>query len=131
MGSFIRYFMYAYLVVFFISILINSLLWIRAKVNILLLIYEIFAASYLIAVTLIYFTPGWPDAVNIWFCLLIIPLVVTDIYMTVWGKDEWLFPPGLKYTENELELARISAVIFVAPAYISGIMLLLQMWIKH
>ena len=126
-----RYFIYAYLLVFFISILINSILWIRAKANISLLIYEILAASYLTAVTLIYFTPSWTTVVNIWFCLLIVPFVITDIYMTVWGRDEWICPPGFKHTENELELARIVAVIFVAPVYISGIMLLLQTWMKN
>ena len=123
-----RYLMYAYLLIFFISILINSVLWVRAKANISLLIYEILVASYLTAVTLIYFTPGWAATVNIWFCLLIVPFVITDIYMTVWGKDEWICPPGFKHTKNELEFARIIAVIFVAPAYISGIMLFLQAW---
>ncbi|MCK4983196.1 MAG: hypothetical protein KAS17_09750 [Victivallaceae bacterium] len=125
-----RYFMYAYLLIFFVSILINSILLVRAKANISLLIYEILAASYLMAVTLIYFTPGWMTVVNIWFCLLIVLFVITDIYMTVWGRDEWICPPGFKHTGSELELARIVTVIFVAPAYISGIMLLLQVWLK-
>lgn len=126
-----RYFMYAYVLVFFISVLINSVLWVRAKTKIFLLIYEIFTASYLTAVILIYFTPGWADSINIWFCLLIIPLVITDIYMTVWGKDELICPPGFKHTKNEMEFARVAAVIFAAPAYISGIMLLLQFWMVH
>ncbi|MFA6716777.1 MAG: hypothetical protein WCS27_15455 [Victivallaceae bacterium] len=121
-----RYVMYGYLAIFFVSILINSVLWVRAKANMALLIYEIIAAAYLTAVTLIYFTPGWADGINIWFCLLIVPLVITDIYMTVWGRDEWICPPGFEHTEKELEMARMAAVIFVAPAYISGIMLLLQ-----
>ncbi len=126
-----RYFMYAYVLVFFISVLINSVLWVRAKTKIFLLIYEIFTASYLTAVILIYFTPGWADSINIWFCLLIIPLVITDIYMTVWGKDELICPPGFKHKKNEMEFARVAAVIFAAPAYISGIMLLLQFWMVH
>ena len=126
-----RYFMYFYLLVFFISALINSVLWIRAKSRVSLLIYEIFTASYLTAVTLIYFTPDWKTNVNFWFCLLIIPVVATDIYMTVWGKDELICPAGIEHSQKELELARIVAVIFVAPAYISGILLLLQFWIKN
>ena len=120
------YFVYAYLLIFFISVLVNSVLWIRAKANFLLLIYEITVACYLIAITLIYFNTAWAAAVNIWFCLLIIPFIMTDMYMTIWGKAEWICPPTFKYSEGELELARVLAVIFVAPAYISGIMLLLS-----
>ncbi|MDD5697178.1 MAG: hypothetical protein PHH77_01055 [Victivallaceae bacterium] len=125
-----RYFIYAYVLIFFISVLVNSVLWIRTKSKIPLLLYEIFTAAYLVAVTLIYFTPGWPEAVNSWFSLLIIPLVMTDIYLTVWGKDELICPPGLKYSKNEMELARVLAVIFAAPAYLSGIMLMFQLWTK-
>lgn len=121
-----QYFVYAYLLIFFISVVVNSVLWIRAKASISLLIYEIIVAFYLIVITLIYFTPGCSALVNIWLCLPVIPFIITDIYLTVWGKDEWICPSSLKYNENELELARIAAVIFVAPAYISGIMLLVQ-----
>ncbi|MBU8901690.1 MAG: hypothetical protein KOO69_03030 [Victivallales bacterium] len=80
------------------------------------------------AITLIYFTPDWETAVNIWACLPIIAFITIDIYLTVWGKDEWICPPSISFkcNENELELARIAAVIFVAPAYISGVLLLLQ-----
>ena len=120
------YFVYAYLLIFFVSAIINSVLWIRAKASISLLIYEIIVASYLMAITLIYFTPNWEAAVNIWVCLPVIAFITIDIYLTVWGKDEWICPPSFKYKENELELARMAAVIFVAPAYISGILLLLQ-----
>ena len=125
-----RYFMYTYLLFFIISVLINSILWIRAKANVPLLVYEILAALYLTTVTSIYITPEWATTANIWFCLLIVPLIIIDVYMTVWGKDEWICPPGFKHSGNELELARIAAVILVAPAYISGVMLLLQNWIK-
>ena len=121
-----QYFVYAYLLIFFVSVVVNSVLWIRAKASISLLIYEIIVASYLIMVTLIYFTPDCSALVNIWLCLPVIPFIITDIYLTVWGKDEWICPPSFKYNENELELARIAAVIFVAPAYIGGIMLLLE-----
>jgi len=121
-----QYFVYAYLLIFFISIVVNSILWIRAKASILLLTYEIVVASYLIAMMLIFFTPSWANSINPWFCLAIIPFIIIDIYMTVWGKDEWICPPALKHSKNELELARIFAVIFVAPAYISGILLLIQ-----
>jgi hypothetical protein len=125
-----RYFMYTYLLIFFISIAVNSILWIRAKANILLLFYEIVAAFYLIALTFIYFTPDLLTDINIWFCLPVIIFVIVDIYLTVWGKDEWICPPAFKYNANDLELARIAAVIFVAPAYISGIMLFLQTLLK-
>jgi len=121
-----HFFVYAYLLIFFISVVVNSILWIRAKANILLLSYEIIVAFYLIAITLIYFTPIWEAEVNMWFCIWIIPCIITDIYMTVWGKDEWICPPEFQHNESELELARIVAVIFVAPAYISGILLLSQ-----
>ena len=114
------------MLIFFISIIVNSVLWLRAKANIALLIYEITVASYLIAVTLIYFTPRLAADINIWLCLPIIPFIIIDIYLSVWGKDEWICPPTLKHTENELELARIAAVIFASPAYISGMLLLLQ-----
>ena len=123
-----QYVIYVYLLIFFISIVVNSILWIRAKANIYLLIYEVIATSYLIAATLIYFTPDWTENVNIWFCLPIIPFMITDVYMTVWGKDEWICPPGFKHTESELELARIVAVIFASPAYISAVLLLMQSW---
>lgn len=121
-----QYIIYVYLLIFFISIVVNSILWIRAKANIYLLVYEVIATSYLIAATLIYFTPDWIENVNIWFCLPIIPVMITDVYMTVWGKDEWICPPGFKHSEIELELSRIVAVIFASPVYISGIMLLIQ-----
>jgi hypothetical protein len=124
------YIIYAYVFIFFVSILINSILWLRAKANFFLFIYEILAACYLATVTLIYFTPNWVENINIYFPLFIIPIIITDIYITVWGKDEWLCPPGLEYSKGELELARVIAVIFVAPAYISGIMLLLHVWLK-
>jgi hypothetical protein len=121
------YCVYAYLLIFFISLVINSILWIRAKANSLLLIYEIVGASYLIALTLIYFTPGWADGINIWYCLPVIPFIIADIYLSVWGKPEWICPPTVvKHTEDELELARVAAVIFAAPAYISGVLLLIQ-----
>jgi len=121
------YCVYAYLLIFFISLVINSILWIRARASIALLIYEVIGASYLIALTLIYFTPGWADGINIWYCLPVIPFIITDIYLSVWGKPEWICPPGLiKHTENELELARVASVIFAAPAYISGVLLLIQ-----
>ena len=120
------YCVYAYLLIFFISIVVNSILWLRAKANVPLLIYEVTGASYLIAATLIYFTPAWAENVNIWFCLPIIPFIITDIYLSVWGRDEWICPPALKHTKTELELARIAAVIFASPAYICGILLLLQ-----
>ncbi len=125
-----QYVIYAYLLIFFISIVVNSILWIRAKANISLLVYEIIGTSYLIIATLIYFTPDWENSINIYFCLPLIPFIMTDIYLTVWGKDEWICPPVFKHTESELESARIAAVIFAAPAYISGIMLLLQAWAK-
>lgn len=125
-----QYLIYAYLLIFFISVVVNSVLWIRAKASILLLIYEIIAAFYLITATFIYFTPTWAENVNIWFCLPVIPFIMVDIYMTCWGKDEWICPPVFKHTKEELELARIAAVIFASPAYISAVLLLIQAVLK-
>ncbi|MDD5728491.1 MAG: hypothetical protein PHV59_08015, partial [Victivallales bacterium] len=64
--------------------------------------------------------------VGIRFCLLIIPLAAADIYMTVWGKDELICPPGIDCRKQDLEAARILTVIFAAPAYICGTLLLLD-----
>ncbi len=121
------YCIYAYLLVFFASLVINSILWIRAKANIILLFYEIIGASYLITLTLIYFTPSWSDGISIWYCLPVIPFIITDVYLSVWGKPEWICPPTLgKHSEDELELAKVAAIIFAAPAYISSVLLLIQ-----
>ena len=121
-----QYFIYAYLVIFMLGLLFNSIMWVRAKANIFILIYEILTACYLTAVSLIYVTPGWSQYVNIWFCMLIIPFVSMDIYMTVWGPDELICPPGMSISKSDLEIARIMAVVFVAPAYICGALLLLE-----
>ena len=121
-----RYVMYAYLLIFFISVVVNCYFWLKVKANKALLLYEISAAFYLIAVSVVYFTPALVEKVNIWFCIPVIPVVMVDIYMTVWGKDETICPSGFEYDKNELEIARIMAVVFVAPAYISGIMLLID-----
>lgn len=126
------YCVYAYLSIFFISLVINSILWLRAKASLPLLIYEITGASYLIALTLIYFTPGWAEGINIWYCLPVIPFIIADIYLSVWGKPEWICPSNLvKHSEDELELARVAAVIFAAPAYICGVLLLIQVTLSR
>jgi hypothetical protein len=121
-----RYFIYAYLLIFILGLLFNSIMWIRAKANIFILLYEILTACYLTAATLIYITPGWPEYINIWFCALIIPFAAVDIYMTVWGPDELITPPGMNISQADLETARVMAVVFVSPAYICGILLLLE-----
>lgn len=121
-----RYFIYAYLVIFMLGLLFNSIMWVRAKANIFILLYEIITACYLTTACLIYVTPGWSEYVNIWFCLPVILFVSMDIYMTVWGPEKLICPPGMNISKSDLEIARVTAVIFVAPAYICGILLLLE-----
>ena len=121
-----RYFIYTYLAIFMLGLLFNSIMWIRAKANIFILLYEILTACYLTAASLIYVTPGWSEHTGIWFCVLIIPFVTVDIYMTVWGPDKLLCPPGMNISKSDLETARVMAVVFAAPAYICGILLLLE-----
>jgi hypothetical protein len=122
--------MYTYAAVFATVLIANSFIWIKLKNKWGLLIYEFFSGSCLVAAVVIYFTEFLRQGINKWFTLLIIPIIVTDIYMSVWMDAEKLRPENIEINEKELEFAKIFSIIFAAPAYITGIFLLIEKWFR-
>ena len=121
-----RIIIYIYLVIYFLSVLANIFMWIKTKGHKLLLLFEIITAFYLMFITFIYFTPTLYESFNFYWGIPVVPFALVDIYLSVWGKDDLICPPETGFSKNDLEIARILSVVFIAPAYISGFLFLLE-----
>ncbi len=120
--------MYIYAAIYALILIGNSVFWMKSKGGWGLLLYELFSGGCIIAAIIIYFTPGWEAAVNRWWTLLVIPVVIVDFYMSVIMHPDLAKPVGLEVSDDEVDTARVVSLIFAAPGYITAALLIFEKW---
>ncbi|MCF6177007.1 MAG: hypothetical protein L3J71_14710 [Victivallaceae bacterium] len=122
------YLIYAYLIIFTIILIGNTMFCIKFHTNLWMVLYELLAGVYLIAVTLVYHYGSIKERINIWMALPIILVITVDFYFSVLDRGQSIKPKDLniEVSDSEMELGTITSVIFAAPAYVSGSMLLIE-----
>lgn len=122
------YLIYAYLIIFTIILIGNAIFCIKFKTNIWLVIYELLAGIYLIGATLVYHYGSMKEHISIWLALPIILVIAVDFYFSVLDKGQSIKPKKLdiEVSDSEMELGTVTSIIFAAPAYVSGSMLLID-----
>jgi hypothetical protein len=88
----------------------------------------VLAGAYLIIATLVYHYGSLKERVNIWMALPIVAIIAIDFYFSVLDKGQSIKPKDLdvEVSDSEIELATVTSIIFAAPAYVSGSMLLID-----
>ena len=122
------YLIYAYLIIFTIILIGNAIFCIKFKTNLWLVLYEVLAGAYLIIATLVYNYGSLKERVNIWMALPIVAIIAVDFYFSVLDKGQTIKPKDLdiEVSDSEMELGTVTSIIFAAPAYICGSMLLID-----
>jgi hypothetical protein len=120
------YLIYAYLIIFTVILIGNTIFCFKHQTNIWLVLYELLAGAYLISVTLIYHYGALKDRINIWLTVPIVIVIAIDFYFSVLDKKQNIKPKDIEISDSEMELGTITSVIFAAPAYVSGAMLLID-----
>jgi hypothetical protein len=122
------YLIYTYLIIFTIILIGNTMFCIKFHTKLWMVLYELLAGVYLIAVTLVYHYGSMKERINIWMALPIVLVIAVDFYFSVLDKGQSIKPKDLdiEVSDSEMELGTITSVIFAAPAYVSGSMLLIE-----
>ena len=122
----IPWWMKIYTILFIVVVISNLIFQFKLKVRKPILFYEFTSASYMVFLIYAYWTPSVLATIHILNIIPLILIICIDFYLTIWGKEEDL---GIKMPEmshKELEAAKAISIIFASPAYITGLMLALQ-----
>lgn len=122
------YFIYTYLIIFSLILLGNTIFCFKHHTALWLVLYELLAGLYLLAVTVVYNYGNLKERINIWLTVPIIIVIATDFYFSVLDKQQKIRPKNidLEFSESDMEMGTITSIIFAAPAYVSGALLLID-----
>jgi hypothetical protein len=116
-----------YILLFLVLLVSNLFFHFKYKMKLVFFVYEIFSAIYMILVMVAYWNPLILERLNIVSIIPLIFILAIDIYFSIWGKveDLGLKIPGL--STHEQETAKIISILFTAPAYIVGLLLVFEL----
>lgn len=116
-----------YMLLFFVLLVSNLIFHFKYKMKLVFFVYEIFSAIYMILVMIAYWNPLIMERLNLISIMPLILILAIDIYFSIWGKleDLGLKIPGL--SRHEQETAKVISILFTAPAYIVGLLLVFEL----
>lgn len=122
--------MVIYIFIFGLLAFFNICYLVYIKSKVLVLLYDLFAASFLFCLMMAYWIPDLRGLLNTMIIPVFFLIVAIDIRITVYGDILQLgieVPEGM--TEDDMEIAGALSLVFSAPAYIISGLLCLEMGI--
>ena len=125
-----RFVMFTYACIYLLILFSNIYYWLKYQGSLSMLLYELLSGAYMVFLIFAYFTPELSNKMPVLAVLPVTGIILFDFYMSVWGDIRKFAPKNLPVENHELEFARILSVIFAAPAYIVGVLLLTDLCAK-
>lgn len=112
------WYMLLYVVLYGLLIAANSIVWIKERGSLTLLLFELFSGCYLISMIIFNYYPDLLKNIGNW-PVYAVPLVLgLECYYSVWGKADEMVPDSIKVDSQSFEAAKVISIIFGSPAYI-------------
>lgn len=129
--------MYIYVICLAIIVLVNVAHWFLVKQKFLITVYELLAGVYMIFMIVAYWVPFIRNNLSVINIVGIFSVISVNFYFTVWRKRnidiQQIFPgmdddvADLARQFDVVEIAKAIPVLIMAPAYVIGAMLSLEL----
>lgn len=116
----------AYLTLFVVFLVSNLMALLKCRARAWFVAYEFFSGFFLLAMAAGYWIPAFGAHFGMVSVAALAAVLAFDFVFTVWFDPRQVGVPIPELSAGEMEAAKAVSILFVAPAYIMGMLLAAQ-----